>query len=206
MLKSRLRSLISLSRAPSSAVRAFYSAAELARCAGIRACRGSADAEARLPTPHDLRPARWSTTTPSTPDSQRPGSPPAPSSPTGSQSLALQPQHEPLRHRQTKIRTISGTTLDRRLHQLPFCQLSVGPAVVPPADEEPSGVVLGEEAGLLHRHRKRAPARDSPGRRPSLRALRGVDAGGEPERDLDTEEAHTQVTDLVSGRGQFLSM
>lgn len=90
-------------------MRAFFSAAAPARCAGIRVCCCSANAGVRPPTPHDLLPAYGCTTTPSIPDSRRPGrQPSAPFIPARSQSLALQPRHEPNRHRQTKIRTMSG--------------------------------------------------------------------------------------------------
>jgi hypothetical protein len=112
---------------------------------GLKKSRRDTRWRGRRPT----SPARGSTT-PSIPDSQCPGSEPsALSSPARSRSLALQPQHLPSLRHQTKIRTISGPGPDQRLHQLPFGLFNLGAAAVPPADEEPAGELLAEEAGLL---------------------------------------------------------
>ncbi|WP_435881899.1 transposase [Streptomyces anulatus] len=70
------------------------------------------------------------------------------------------------RHLQSKIRTMSGPAPDRRRRQLPFRLVNAGAAAVPQADEEPAGVVLAEEAGLLLGTTKGCLPGDSPGRHP----------------------------------------
>ncbi|MFG2491062.1 nuclear transport factor 2 family protein [Streptomyces caniferus] len=56
-----------------------------------------------------------------------------------------------------KILTMHGPTLCRRQSPLPFQQVSNPGGAVPPADEEPAGELLPEEASLLLRARRMAP-------------------------------------------------